>query len=49
MTVLNFLQLKAAEKKEVFLAIQKDVPLPLASIEKDWWVQTLGTVFQMKL
>lgn len=49
MTALNFLQLKATEKKEVFLAIQKDIPLPLASIEKDWWVvQTLEIVFQME-
>lgn len=48
MASIDFLQLKPEEKREVFSFIQKDIPLPLASIEKDWWVvQTLGIVFQM--
>ncbi len=49
MTAIKFFQLNQAEKNEIFLENQKDIPLPTASIEKDWWVvQTLDVVFKME-
>ncbi len=49
MTAIKFFQLNPAEKNEIFLENQKDIPLPTASIEKDWWVvQTLDVVFKME-
>ena len=48
MLPINFTELKPEEQSAVFSSIQKDIPLPLASIEKDWWVvQTLRMVFQI--
>lgn len=49
MTAINFYQLKEKDKLNIFNEVAKKVPLPLASIEKDWWVvQTLDMVFQME-
>lgn len=48
MNALNFYKLTKANKITVFEEIQKHVHLPLASIEKDWWVvQSLGIVFSL--
>jgi hypothetical protein len=49
MTAIQFHQLKKADKLRIFTEVTRKVPLPLAAIEKDWWVvQTLGMVFQME-
>lgn len=49
MTALNFFKFPKAEKSRIFSEIQKQISLPPAAIEKDWWVvQTLKIVFQMK-
>lgn len=48
MSVINFHRLPKKKKIELFEEIQKSIKLPLASIEKDWWVvQTIGLIFQM--
>lgn len=48
MLPINYTELKPEEQNAVFSSIQKDIPLPLASIEKDWWVvKTLEMVFKM--
>jgi len=45
----TFYQLPAKDKKAVFEEVRKSIRLPLASIEKDWWVvQTLRLVFGME-
>ncbi len=47
MSAKEFHMLSAEEKQTIFLEIQKERPIHLASIEKDWWVvQTLALVFQ---
>ena len=49
MTALNFFKLAKSDKNKIFSEIQKQISLPPAAIEKDWWVvQTLKIVFQMK-
>lgn len=46
---MNFHKLPVKSKIELFEEIQKAIKLPLASIEKDWWVvQTLRLIYQMK-
>jgi len=46
---MNFYNLPDKEKKAIVAQVYEDVPLPQASIEKDWWVvQTLALVFQME-
>lgn len=48
MSITNFKNLTAAEKIILFKDIQRSIQIPLASIEKDWWVvQTLRLIFQM--
>lgn len=49
MSLKNFHRLPVKNKIELFEEIQKSIKLPLASIEKDWWVvQTLRLIYQMK-
>ena len=46
---MSFYTLPDREKKAILAQVYDDMPLPLASIEKDWWVvQTLALVFQME-
>jgi len=48
MSFMTFNKLPVKNKLELFEEIQKSVRLPLASIEKDWWVvQTLRLIYQM--
>lgn len=43
-----FYKLPVKDKKAVFEEVRKSFRLPVASIEKDWWVvQTLRLVFDM--
>lgn len=49
MSYREFYNLKAEQKQILFQEIQKEIPIPPASIEKDWWVvQTLALVFRME-
>lgn len=49
MSFMNFYELPVKSKIELFEEIQKSIKLPLASIEKDWWVvQTLRLIYQME-
>ena len=49
MSSREFYILTAEQKQILFREIQKEIPIPPASIEKDWWVvQTLALVFQME-
>ncbi len=44
---MEFYRLPKTEKQLIFKQIHEDIPIPDASIEKDWWVvQTLSLVFQ---
>lgn len=47
MSAIAFYQLQGQDKSRIFNEIHEDLPIPPASIEKDWWVvQTLALVFQ---
>lgn len=49
MSYHEFYNLTTEQKQILFKEIQKETPIPPASIEKDWWVvQTLALVFQME-
>lgn len=49
MSITGFNNLTIAEKIVLFEDIQRSVQIPLASIEKDWWVvQTLRLIYQME-
>ncbi len=49
MSAINFHQLVRDDKIRIFSEIQKQISIPPASIEKDWWVvQTLAVVFGME-
>jgi len=49
MSYREFYNLKSEQKQILFQEIQKEIPIPPVSIEKDWWVvQTLTLVFKME-
>lgn len=50
MNKLNFFNLPAKEKANIFRQIGTETGLPAFAVEKDWWVvQTLTAVFQLEI